>query len=72
MSEAVKVTTGEDTVLTTFVHEVVGEAAAYQELPERLWEQYQAYTRAAGEALADVLDYLKTAPVINPMDEYGG
>lgn len=71
MAEMVKVTTGQDTVLTTIVHEVVGEASAYQELPAGLWEQYQAHAGAAEETLADVLEFLRTAPVVNPMDEYG-
>ncbi|GAA2347425.1 hypothetical protein [Dactylosporangium salmoneum] len=71
MSNMVKVTSGEDTVLTTFVHEVSGPADSYQELPSGLWEQYQAHLGAAEESLRDVLAYLRTAPVVNPMDVYG-
>lgn len=66
----VKVTTGEDTAPVTFVHEVNGEASAYQELPTVLWQQYCAHAAAAEESLREVLDYLRTAPVVDPMAEY--
>ncbi|MGI5247553.1 hypothetical protein [Dactylosporangium sp. CA-139066] len=71
MSDVAKVKVVEDTALTTYVTEVTGAAEAYWEVPRGLLEAYETHEAAAHEALQELLEYLRTAPVVNPMDEYG-
>lgn len=70
MSGTVKVKVAEDTALVTSAVEVTGRADAYQEVPRGLLDAYNAHRGAAHEALQDLLEYLRGAPVIDPMGEY--
>lgn len=70
MSDMVRVKVVEDSGLITYVTEVVGAAEAYQEVPRGLVDAYNAHHGAAHEALQELLEHLRDAPVVNPMDEY--